>query len=128
MNIRNLSNRTLTFKDSTGTIYSTAAYGDLEVPDALWNDHEFRRALRLRIREIEIESIAGGGGGGGGAPDNSRYVVGAADAGLTNELVLGTQVIMQGSLAGRPSPSLAGRLYYVSDPSAPRLTRDTGSS
>jgi hypothetical protein len=35
---------------------------------------------------------------------------------------------MRGSLASRPSASIAGRLYYVTDSGVERLTRDTGST
>lgn len=64
--------------------------------------------------------------GGGGAPVDASYVVGAADATLTAELVLGTAVIMAGTEAARPAASLAGRLYFATD--TLRLFRDTGAA
>jgi hypothetical protein len=67
-------------------------------------------------------------GGGGGAPTTSQYVVGAADATLTNELVLGTSVIMSGTLAARPAASLAGREYFATDDNGGTLYRDSGSA
>lgn len=68
------------------------------------------------------------GGGGGGAPDNASYVTMDPEAGLSNEFVLGTAVIMKGTVAGRPAPSKAGRLYYVTDAGDQRIQRDTGAA
>lgn len=64
----------------------------------------------------------------GGAPTDAIYVVGAASGSLSAELVLGTSIIMKGTLASRPAASLAGRLYYVTDTGSQRWTRDTGSA
>ncbi len=125
MYIRNLSNRSLSLRDSTGVVYRTGPYGDLDVSDSLWNDNEFRRQLRLRIRELEVESVTAGSAGG---PSDAPYVTTASVAGLSAEVVLGTSVIMKGTLAARPAASINGRLYYVTDSGAARLTRDTGSA
>ena len=73
---------------------------------------------------MEIESVTAGVGG---APTNAQYVTLTADAGLSNEKVLGTTVIMKGTLGARPAASVNGRLYYVTDAGVRRLTRDTGS-
>lgn len=70
----------------------------------------------------------GGGGGGGGAPTNAEYVTLSSVAGLSAEAVLGTSVIMLGTLASRPAASKAGRLYYVTDSGAERWTRDNGAA
>jgi hypothetical protein len=125
MLIRNLSNRALSLRDSSGTVYRTVGYGDLTVSDALWNDTEFRRQLRLRIREVEVESVTAGGSS---ADPAAPFITTAAAAGLSNEFVLGTQIIMKGTLAARPAASINGRLYYVTDTGSARLTRDTGSA
>lgn len=66
------------------------------------------------------------GGGGGGAPTDASYVVGAAHAGLSAELVLGTAVIMAGTEAAIPAASLGGRLYFATD--TLRVFRDTGAA
>ena len=124
MLIRNLSNRTLSLKDSTGVIYTTPAYGNLTVSDSLWNDNEFRYNLKLRIREVEVESVTAGAS----SPTDAPYVTTAAVAGLSAEVVLGTSVIMKGTLGARPAAGINGRLYYVTDSGQQRLTRDTGSA
>lgn len=64
----------------------------------------------------------------GGAPTDVAYVVGASDASLSGELVLGTAVNMSGLLAARPAPGTAGRTYYVTDDDGGTLFRDTGVS
>ena len=66
--------------------------------------------------------------GGGGAPTGALYVTTAADPDLTAEKVLGTDVIMKGTLAARPAAAVAGRLYFITDAGSERLTRDTGSA
>lgn len=63
-----------------------------------------------------------------GAPTTAPYVTTAADAGLSAEVVLGAGVIMKGLLASRPAAGVNGRLYYVTDATAARWTRDTGSA
>jgi len=63
-----------------------------------------------------------------GAPDSASYVTTATESQLTNEKVLGTTIIMKGTLASRPAASIAGRLYLVTDSGSERLTRDTGSA
>lgn len=123
MLIRNLSNRTLNLKDSSGIIYSATPYGDLNVSDALWTDQEFRRNLRLRIREIEVESVTAGSS----APTDATYITTSSSAGLSAEKVLGSEIIMKGTIGARPAASINGRLYYVTDSGSQRLTRDTGT-
>lgn len=66
--------------------------------------------------------------GNTGAPASAQYVVGAADATLSAELVLGTAVIMSGTLAARPAASLAGRLYLATDTNGGTLYRDDGAA
>jgi hypothetical protein len=65
-------------------------------------------------------------GGGGGAPTTADYVVGTANGSLSNELVLGSAVIMSGTIGAIPAASLAGRLYYATDEGL--LYRDTGAA
>ncbi len=125
MLIRNLSNRSLSLRDSSGTVYRTTPYGDLTLSDSLWNDTEFRRQLRLRIREVEVESVTAGGSS---ADPAAPFITTAAAAGLSNEKILGTEIIMKGTLASRPAASINGRLYYVTDTGSQRITRDTGSA
>jgi hypothetical protein len=72
------------------------------------------------------EWLVGAGGGGGGAPTTADYVTGSAQGGLSAELVLGTSVLMTGTIAARPAASLAGRFYWASDIFA--LFRDTGAA
>lgn len=62
------------------------------------------------------------------APRAAGYVVSAADPTLTAELVLGTAVIMSGTLAARPAASLNGRLYFATDDNGGTLYRDTGAA
>ena len=69
-----------------------------------------------------------GAGGGGGAPVDAEYVVTTANATLTAEKVLGTDVIMKGTLAARPAAGVAGRLYFITDAGSERLTRDNGTA
>lgn len=66
--------------------------------------------------------------GGSGAPVGAQYITAAADATLTNELVLGSAVIMSGVLGSRPAFGTAGRLYYATDDNGGTFYRDTGSA
>jgi hypothetical protein len=50
-----------------------------------------------------------------------------ASGNLSNETVFGS-LIGKGTLASRPAAGTVGRLYYVTDASATRITRDTGSA
>jgi hypothetical protein len=61
------------------------------------------------------------------APDNASFVTTASEAGLSNEKVLGTTVIMAGTNAGRPAASLSGLLYVTTD-SPITIQRDNGAS
>jgi hypothetical protein len=63
-----------------------------------------------------------------GAPKGASYVVTAADADLTNEKVLGTDVVMRGTLAARPAASLNGRRYFATDDAGGTDYRDTGAA
>lgn len=63
-----------------------------------------------------------------GAPTNAPYVTTATDSTLTNEKVLGTDVILSGTIAARPAASIAGRLYFATDDDGGTLFRDNGSS
>jgi len=60
------------------------------------------------------------------APVDATYVVTSANAELTAELVLGTDVIMIGTAAARPAAGTAGRLYFSTDTSV--LERDSGAA
>lgn len=62
----------------------------------------------------------------GSAPDSASYVTTSSEGGLSNEKVLGSEVIMSGVSSGRPSAGIAGRLYYSTDTDV--LSRDNGSS
>lgn len=62
------------------------------------------------------------------APDSATYVTMAAEAGLSAEAVLGTAVIMAGTLAARPAAATAGRLYFATDDNGGTLYRDTGAA
>ncbi len=64
--------------------------------------------------KLQISGAAGGGGGG--APTTAPYVTTAADAGLSAEKVLGTDVLKRGTAAGKPaSPDFEGQFYAESD-------------
>lgn len=54
MKIRNLSSRNLYLRDSSNTEYRVPAYSDITVTDTLWNDNEFRRWVRYRVRDIAV--------------------------------------------------------------------------
>lgn len=60
------------------------------------------------------------------AATQASYVTGASEAGLTSELVLGTDVIIAGVAASRPAAGTAGRLYFSTDTFV--LERDTGAA
>jgi len=60
------------------------------------------------------------------APVDATYVVTSANAELTAELVLGTDVIMRGTAAARPAAGTAGRLYFSTDTLV--LERDDGAT
>lgn len=74
----------------------------------------------------ELPTFTSGGGGGSGAPANGTYITTTAEAKLSAERVLGTAVIMSGTLASRPAFGTAGRLYLATDTDT--VTRDTGSA
>jgi hypothetical protein len=50
-----------------------------------------------------------------GAPTAATYVTGAAEAGLSAELVLGASVIMRGLFAGQPVPTTTGVIWIETD-------------
>lgn len=63
------------------------------------------------------------------APADASYVTTTTEAGLSNEQVLGTAVIMEGTLAGRPAAGTNGRLYVTTDETGGRIAyRDTGAT
>lgn len=93
----------------------------------IWQD-----TLILSGITITPPGTGGSGGSGGGpviaaAPINADYIVGTANADLSNELVLGSQVIMRGLLAARSAATLAGRLYIATD-SPQGIARDNAST
>lgn len=59
MLIKNVSSRSLALRDSSGNQYTVAPYSDTTVSDTLWNDNEFRRWVRYRIRDISIVDTSG---------------------------------------------------------------------
>lgn len=63
---------------------------------------------------------------GGGAPASAPFVTTAADAGLSAEKVLGTDVIMSGVVGARPAFGTAGRLYWATDENI--MYRDTAAA
>ena len=65
---------------------------------------------------------------GDDAPVGATYVVISADATLTAELVLGTDVIMAGLAAARPAAGTAGRLYLETNTNGGTLFRDNGAA
>jgi len=62
--IYNISNRTVTLKDTGGTLYNISAFGNTTVDDSKLNDVEFKRWLRYRSRELVVSLGSGGGTGG----------------------------------------------------------------
>lgn len=66
------------------------------------------------------------GAAGGGAPVGASYVTENAEAGLTDERVLGTKVIATTTEALRPAAASAGRLFLPSD--SFHIERDTGAA
>lgn len=62
----------------------------------------------------------------GFALDSLKYVTTEATAHLSQEQVLGTDVIMAGTHANRPAAATAGRLYYETDTN--ELYRDSGTA
>lgn len=67
--------------------------------------------------------------GTSGAPSDAQYVTLAADGTLSAEAVLGSSVVMSGTLAARPAAGVPGRLYFATDDGdAGRLHRDTGAA
>lgn len=125
MELRNISTRTVTLRDSLNTVYTVPAYGNLVVADGLWNDNEFRRWMRMRIRDVVVipTSVQTNF-----ASVDEPYITTAGTASLTNEKILGSAIIMRGTLAARPAPSIAGRLYFVTDTGQQRWTRDSGNA
>lgn len=65
-------------------------------------------------------------GNDGAAPSGASYVTTAAESGLSAEKVLGTSVLMAGTLAGRPAASVAGYHYFATDDNGGTVYRDTG--
>jgi hypothetical protein len=66
--------------------------------------------------------------GGSGAPINASYITTASEPNLSNEKVLGSEVIMKGLLANRPAAGIPGRLFISTDPSTDQwVYRDNGA-
>jgi hypothetical protein len=74
----------------------------------------------------ELPTLNTGGGNGSGAPANAGYVTLAAESKLSQEAVLGTAVVMTGTLAARPASGTAGRLYLATDTDL--VYRDSGAA
>jgi len=55
MIVYNTSNRTITLKDTAGTLYNVSAYSSLFVSNTKLTDTEFLRWLRLRDRDIVVD-------------------------------------------------------------------------
>jgi hypothetical protein len=58
--IRNISARNITLRDTDGLIYVVPAYGTVSLDDALWDDTEFRRWVRYRVRDVAITTTIAG--------------------------------------------------------------------
>ena len=104
-----------------GRINITPAAGDPATPidGDIWYD-DTSGLFQFR-QEGTTESLSGDD-----APVDGTYVVSSANATLTAELVLGTDVIMAGTAAARPAAGTAGRIYFSTDTNA--LERDTGAA
>src|SRR3990167_4146649 len=104
-----------------GKLNITPAAGDPATPSDgdIWYD-DTSGLFQFR-QEGVTESLSGDD-----APVDATYVVTSANAELTTELVLGTDVIMAGTLAARPAAGTAGRLYYATD--TDELFRDNGAA
>lgn len=59
--------------------------------------------------------------------EGASYIVAEPEISLSNEKVLGTDIIMSGTLAVRPAASIAGRLYLATDDNGGTLYRDSSS-
>lgn len=121
-----------------GTTAKVHAAGALVIHAAIADDF---RGMQLGAREVSSAAPADGdvvtwdaansiwepgAGGASAAPASASYVTTAAEAGLSNEKVLGTAVIMAGLVAARPAAGTGGRLYYATDTDT--LSRDNGVS
>lgn len=125
MKLENLSARTVTLRDTPQNLYVVPAYGELLVDDALWSDTEFKRWLRMRIRDIVVVPSLGSTGI---AASNEPYVTWQGTSGLTNDKTVGTDLVLRGTLASRPAAGIVGRLYVVTNSGTTRLTRDNGTT
>ncbi len=65
-------------------------------------------------------------GAGTGAPTNAEYITYASNTTLTNEKVLGADIVLRGTASARPAAGLAGRLYFATDEGV--LYRDNGTA
>jgi len=74
--------------------------------------------------------IVGVAGGGGGAPTDAEYITYAANAGLSAEKVLGTDIIMLGTAAAQPAATAvpSGAVYYITDAGQQRWQRSNGTA
>jgi len=101
MIIRNISNRNITLKDTSQSTFIVPTYGDLTVDDSKWNDSEFRRWVRYRVRDIVVVSTSTS------FPGN---------------------ITLKGTLASRPAAGNPGLLYYITDAGLQRWQRDNGTT
>ena len=104
-----------------GKLNITPAAGDPATPSDgdIWYD-DTSGLFQFR-QEGVTESLSGDD-----APVDATFVTASANATLTAELVLGTDVIMQGTAAARPAAGTAGRIYFSTDTNA--LEKDTGAA
>lgn len=56
MIIRSIAPRVVVLYDENDTLYSVPAYGNLDVPDELWEDLTFRKWVRWKFRDIDLSS------------------------------------------------------------------------
>lgn len=102
-----------------GTVDPNAAPEDIHDGDFWWDGTEVKIWNETGSTWIALA-------GGAGAPVGASYVTMAVEGGLTNESVLGPDVIMADVVASRPGAATAGRLFYATDEGI--IYRDTSSA
>lgn len=121
-------NGTLT-DDGSGAITLTTGGGSLTVKE-IDGAPSVAGVSEIQVTNGTLTDNTGGSVtiaiGGGGAPTTSDYWVETTDAGLDNEVVVGTTGISTNTYAGRNAAAKAGRLFLPSD--GFQIERDTGAA